>query len=576
MSHIFIAHVEEDADIALGIALGLEEAGYHPWSYEIDSIVGTSYIVRTGEAVAQSEAVIVIISPNSLSSTQVTKEVVRAHESGRNFLPILRGISHVEFQQRQPEWREAIGSATSINVLKEGISAIVPMIIDGIKSLGIGANPKVDEKRISLIQGRLNELQILPISVENKANAVKPKEGTKRVKRKRQFIAVFTGLIVVALIIGTFFLFKGKGDQEKDKIVSSTTTISSLTPNVRLTSTESSSSTSTILTSSTNAASTSITNLTTTMPPTQSTTLTTTVQKTTSATTTSSSTQTSATTPLLLGALAKTKIVFSNGGLFTINADGSGLKQIAVGRAYNSAWSPDGKQIAFLSWIRGDIYIVNIDGSNKRRVTTIDSIEKGLSFSPDGAKIAFCSNHEGNYEIYVVNIDGSNLVRITHNDSPNSPGSPAWSPDGKIIAYVFWDNDNFENEIFTVNADGSNNTRLTIGVNPDPDIRWSPDGNRLVFSRLDPKTWYREICVMDSDGSNLRTLNTPADLDYWPSWSPDGTKIVFSTIYGGRDYSDGGKDAIFIMDADGSNRSMLISVLDQNSAPVWSPFLATP
>jgi hypothetical protein len=74
MNHAFIAHVEEDADVALGIALGLEEAGYRTWCYEVDSVVGTSYIVQTGEALAQSDAVVAIISPHSLSSNQVTKE----------------------------------------------------------------------------------------------------------------------------------------------------------------------------------------------------------------------------------------------------------------------------------------------------------------------------------------------------------------------------------------------------------------------------------------------------------------------------------------------------------------------
>jgi hypothetical protein len=77
--------------------LGLEEEGYRTWCYEVDSVVGTSYILQTGEVVVQFDAVIVIISPHSLSSNQVTKEVVRAHESARNFLPILHGISHVEF-----------------------------------------------------------------------------------------------------------------------------------------------------------------------------------------------------------------------------------------------------------------------------------------------------------------------------------------------------------------------------------------------------------------------------------------------------------------------------------------------
>ena len=110
MNHIFISHVEEDTVAALEIALALEEAGYRTWCYEIDSIPGTSYILRTGEAVARSEAMMVIISPNSLGSSQITKEIVRAHESDKHFIPILCNITHVEFQNRQPEWREAIRS----------------------------------------------------------------------------------------------------------------------------------------------------------------------------------------------------------------------------------------------------------------------------------------------------------------------------------------------------------------------------------------------------------------------------------------------------------------------------------
>jgi len=98
MSHIFIAHVEEDADVALNIALGLEKAGYRTWFYELDSIPGASYLIQTGQAVEQSSAVVLVISSNSLSSSQVTKEVVRAHESGKHFIPVLRDITHPEFQ----------------------------------------------------------------------------------------------------------------------------------------------------------------------------------------------------------------------------------------------------------------------------------------------------------------------------------------------------------------------------------------------------------------------------------------------------------------------------------------------
>jgi hypothetical protein len=88
-------------------------------------------------AIEQSVAVVLIISAHSPSSNQVTKEVIRTHEAGKPFIPLLHGISHVEFQQRQPEWREAIGSATSLSIPKQGISSILPRITDGLASLGV-------------------------------------------------------------------------------------------------------------------------------------------------------------------------------------------------------------------------------------------------------------------------------------------------------------------------------------------------------------------------------------------------------------------------------------------------------
>ena len=214
MSYIFIAHVEEDAEIALGIALSLEEAGYRTWSYELDSIPGTSYIVRTGEAVEQSQAVVVVISPNSIGSSQVTKEVVRAHESAKHFIPILSGITHAEFQNRQPEWREAIGSATSIRITKEGVAAIIPLIIDGIKSLGIHPSAKTDAARIDRIRRALDEIQGRPPSPEGKVFTTKPREEIKKAKSKRPVVIISAFVVVIAIVVmAVFFLpgmFEGK------------------------------------------------------------------------------------------------------------------------------------------------------------------------------------------------------------------------------------------------------------------------------------------------------------------------------------------------------------------------------
>lgn len=134
---IFISHVEENSSLAIKIARGLEANGYSAWYYERDSLPGPSYLLQTAHEIEKSQAVVLIISPHSLGSHQVTKEVIRAHESGKPFIPVLSSISHVEFGNRQPEWREALGSATSISVPKAGVDQIIPRILDGLKSLGI-------------------------------------------------------------------------------------------------------------------------------------------------------------------------------------------------------------------------------------------------------------------------------------------------------------------------------------------------------------------------------------------------------------------------------------------------------
>ena len=221
MGHIFIAHVEEDADVALGIALGLEKAGYLTWTYEVDSVVGSSYILRTGEAVAQSQAVIVIISPDSLGSNQVTKEVVRAHESGKHFIPILKNITHIEFQNRQPEWREAIGSATSISVPKAGVADIIPSIITGVALLGIKPETKTDSVRMARIENAIDELKGQPPT-----HHIPHDLETKKTKSKKPLLISLSILLILAVMVSVLMLNRGKNNKKIDQIVTTTTTSS--------------------------------------------------------------------------------------------------------------------------------------------------------------------------------------------------------------------------------------------------------------------------------------------------------------------------------------------------------------
>ena len=137
MNHIFISHVEEDGDVALEVAEGLEKAGYSTWYYERDSLPGVDYLLQVKKAIEASSAVVLIISAHSLGSNQVSIEVVRAHECDRPFMPLLRDLTHAKFQQRQPDWGIALGATASIAIPPPGVSTIMDRMTQGLRARGI-------------------------------------------------------------------------------------------------------------------------------------------------------------------------------------------------------------------------------------------------------------------------------------------------------------------------------------------------------------------------------------------------------------------------------------------------------
>jgi hypothetical protein len=137
MNDLFISHVEEDRLLALEVARGVEAAGFTTWYYERDSDGGASYLVQTREAVVNAQAVLLIVSVNSVGSAQVSREIVRAHESNKPIVPLLHGISDAEYKRRQPEWEEAMGAATSLEIPDGVVESILPRVLRGLKKMGI-------------------------------------------------------------------------------------------------------------------------------------------------------------------------------------------------------------------------------------------------------------------------------------------------------------------------------------------------------------------------------------------------------------------------------------------------------
>ncbi|MCC6170361.1 MAG: PD40 domain-containing protein [Caldilineaceae bacterium] len=179
-----------------------------------------------------------------------------------------------------------------------------------------------------------------------------------------------------------------------------------------------------------------------------------------------------------------------------------------------------------------------------------------------GDKIAFVSDRDGNNEIYVMNADGSNQTNLTND--PTDDYDPAWSPDGTKLAFSSKRGGNLE--IYVVNRDGSNSIKLTDDeLSDDFEPAWSPDGTKIAFHRWRYMEETDEIYVMDADGSNQTVLANNADGA--PTWSPDGAKIAFASDRDG--YAE-----IYAMNADGSNQVQLTdnaSFIFGNDTPAWSP-----
>src|SRR5437773_4486092 len=145
MSQVFISHVEPDAAVVEAIAGGLEAAGYEPWYYERNSLPGAPYITQVLTAIGESDAVVVVLSKDAFASLQVDKEIIRAYEGAKPFVPLLLGVTHVEFRAHKPDWSMMLGTSTSVAVPPEGVAGIIPRMVAGLKVMGVhpGSEPSL-------------------------------------------------------------------------------------------------------------------------------------------------------------------------------------------------------------------------------------------------------------------------------------------------------------------------------------------------------------------------------------------------------------------------------------------------
>jgi len=246
--------------------------------------------------------------------------------------------------------------------------------------------------------------------------------------------------------------------------------------------------------------------------------------------------------------------------IYIMDYDGANQRRITINRTLNITpnWSPDGRSIAYTSYRRTlpDILISNIF------VGTLEEPSKGVGqnflpvFSPDGRQIAFMSNRDGNSEIYVMNRDGSGVRRLT--DNPAIDSTPTWSPTGTQVAFT--SDRTGTPQIYVVGADGTGLRRLTFESYADR-ATWSPAPyNEIAFAaRTGPGF---DIKILSLADGVTRQITFGEGTNESPAWSPNGRHMAFTSTRAGR-------TQIFTVDRDGRNVRQ-ITRDGNNSTPNWS------
>lgn len=223
--------------------------------------------------------------------------------------------------------------------------------------------------------------------------------------------------------------------------------------------------------------------------------------------------------------------------------------------------APDGT-LALASSRSGafEIYTVGADGAGLKQLTQGGGKDTP-AWSPDGGAIAYVSEAGGNADIFVIGREGGEPARLT--TSPLNDMHPFWSPDGKRIVFTRYtpDENNAETgrlDVYAMNAGGSGEKRLVKGGSYGS---LSPDGKSLLYWRYYDGN--ADIAIAAADGGKAKRMTSDPAFDGWPSWSPDGRSVAFAR-------EDAGGVNIFVLDVATKEARQITAGAGRKTSPKWS------
>lgn len=192
-------------------------------------------------------------------------------------------------------------------------------------------------------------------------------------------------------------------------------------------------------------------------------------------------------------------------------------------KCHDPVWSPDGSMIAFYAGEGEDydVFVVNRDGKNLRKIADSEANDGGPAWSPDGNKLIFTSNRAARKsELYLYNFSTDEIRRLTFNSFSES--APSWSPDGRYIAFES-KRDKID-DIYLFDTTTGEIKNITNTLHRDFRPQWSSDGNKIYFQSN--RSGKYQIYKMNNDGSEVvRVFETNTHMTT-PNLLPDGEKLV--------------------------------------------------